>query len=175
MTPVEAVQPAYTPEQGLETDLAGVLDPFAGTAENLIPMLQAVQREVGYLPEAALREVARRTGLPEASVYGVATFYAQFHLTRQGRHKIRVCQGTACHVRGGKRILKEVRKSLGIDPGETTTDYEFSLERVACLGSCALAPVVVVDQKVHGAMTTAKVKAQLERLGKTSQSGKNSD
>lgn len=135
----------------------------------IIPILQEVQSEFGYVPGEAMREIARFVRVPESAIFGVATFYAQFHLTRQGKHRIRVCQGTACHVRGGKRVLQEVKKSLRINPGETTPDYEFSLERVACLGSCALAPVMVVDQKVHGAMNAAKVKEQLMKLGRTSQ------
>jgi NADH-quinone oxidoreductase subunit E len=103
-------------------------------------------------------------GMPAATVYGVASFYAQFYFTRQGRNKIRICTGTACHVRGGSSVMRTVRKRLGIGPGETTPDYEFSLERVACLGSCALAPVMMVNDKVYGAMTTTKVERLIEEL-----------
>jgi NADH-quinone oxidoreductase subunit E len=130
----------------------------------IIPILQEVQAEFGYVPAEARAAVARFVRVPESAIFGVVTFYAQFHLTPQGKHKVRVCQGTACHVRGGKRVMNEVRRLLGVGAGETTPDFEFSLERVACLGSCALAPVMVLDQKVHGAMTAAKAKEQLERL-----------
>lgn len=131
---------------------------------DLIPILQDVQEALGYIPAEAMKETAAFLGVPESVVYGVVSFYAQFYLTRQGRHRIRVCQGTACHVRGGRRIMRAVSKKLGIGPGETTPDYEFSLERVACFGSCALAPVMVVDGRVHGRMTPQKAEALLERV-----------
>jgi len=130
----------------------------------LIPILQDVQQTLGYLPGPALKAVAEFLNVPESSVYGVATFYAQFHLTRQGRHRIKVCQGTTCHVRGGSAVMRAVQARLGIGPGETTEDYMFSLERVACLGSCALAPMMVVDGKVHGRMTPRKAERILEAL-----------
>jgi len=95
--------------------------------------------------------------LPESTVYGVSTFYAQFKFTPTGKKRVKVCRGTACHVRGGARILREVEKRLGIKPGETTADMEYSLETIACFGSCALAPVMVVDKDVYGRMTTTKV------------------
>jgi NADH-quinone oxidoreductase subunit E len=130
----------------------------------LIPILQEIQEALGYIPREAMTETARFLRVPESTVYGVVTFYAQFYLTRQGKHKIRVCQGTACHVRGGKRVMRAVQKKLGIAPGETTPDYQFTLERVACLGSCALAPVMVMDGKVHGALTPAKAEALIARV-----------
>lgn len=135
-----------------------------GQRNELIPILQDVQAAFGYVPREAMTKTARFLNIPESSVYGVVTFYAQFYRTRQGKHKIRVCQGTACHVRGGRRIMQAVEKNLGINPGETTADYKFSLERVACFGSCALAPVMVVDGKVHGRMTPQKAKKILESL-----------
>lgn len=104
-----------------------------------------------------MRGIAKFLQLPESTVYGVSTFYAQFKLVPSGRRTIRVCRGTACHVRGGVRILREVEKRLGIKPGETTEDLEYGLETIACFGSCALAPVTVVDRNVYGRMTTAKV------------------
>ena len=97
-------------------------------------------------------------GLSKNEVYGVASFYAQFRFERQGEHKIRCCQGTACYVQGGQRILEAVEKELGIQPGETTEDYKFSLERVACVGCCALAPVIVMDETVHSKVTGAKAR-----------------
>lgn len=144
---------------------AAIFDRYQGKAGELIPILQDIQNDRGWLSRESLVETARFLNIPESAVYGVATFYAQFYLTRQGKHKIRVCQGTACHVRGGKRIMQAIRRKLGIGPGETTEDYQFSLERVACFGSCALAPVVVVDDKVYGNMTPQKAEKILSQLG----------
>ena len=141
--------------------LSSILAPYRGQRGALIPVLQKVQEELGYLPEEAVSEIAFFLGVSESEVYGVASFYAQFRFIRQGEHTIKVCQGTACHVRGGRRILETVERELGIRPGETTEDYKFSLERVACFGSCALAPVMVVDKTVYGRMTTAKARKTL--------------
>jgi len=138
--------------------LSPILAPYRGQRGALIPVLQKVQEELGYLPEEAVSEIAHFLGVSESESYGVASFYAQFRFIRQGEHTIKVCQGTACHVRGGRRILETVERELGIQPGETTEDYKFSLERVACFGSCALAPVLVVDKAVYGRMTTAKAR-----------------
>ncbi len=146
---------------------------FAGHSPEegeLIPILQDIQGAVGYLPPEALSATAEFLNIPETVVYGVATFYSQFYLTRQGKHRIKVCQGTACHVRGGKRIMQAVRRKLGIDPGETTEDYMFSLERVACLGSCALSPVVMVDGRIHGEMTPSKTEQLLSGLSAEAES-----
>jgi len=141
--------------------LLPILAPYRGQRGALIPVLQKVQEEIGYLPEEAVSEIAYFLGVSESEVYGVASFYAQFRFIRQGEHTVKVCQGTACHVRGGRRILETVERELGIQPGETTEDYKFSLERVACFGSCALAPVMVVDKTVYGRMTTAKARKTL--------------
>ncbi len=126
--------------------------------ESLIPILQEAQLMFGYLPEEAVSEIAQYLGISRSDIYGVASFYAQFRFERQGEHAVRVCQGTACHVRGGKRIMTEAVQALGIQPNQTTPDYKFSLERVACFGACALAPVMVVDKTVYGRMTTPRVK-----------------
>ncbi|RJX17100.1 MAG: NADH-quinone oxidoreductase subunit NuoE [Ammonifex sp.] len=123
----------------------------------LIPVIQEAQELFGYLPREALLKVAAHLGVPASAVYGVATFYAQFYLTPRGRHRVKVCQGTACHVRGGRSVLEAVKKQLGVGPGETTPDQKFTLERVACVGSCSLAPVVLVDEKILGGMTPDKV------------------
>lgn len=141
--------------------LAEVLAPYRGQQGTLIPVLQKVQGEIGYLSEEAISEVANFLGITKNEIYGVASFYAQFRFERQGEHNVRVCQGTACYVRGGKRILDTVREQLGIEPGQTTEDYKFSLERVACFGSCALAPVMVIGNTVHAKMTTTKAKQLL--------------
>ena len=141
--------------------LSQVLAPYRGQKGATIPVLQKAQEELGYLSEESISEVANFLGLTKNEIYGVASFYAQFRFERQGEHLVRVCQGTACHVRGGRRILETVEQEIDIQPGETTEDYKFSLERVACFGSCALAPVVVVDKTVYGRMTTAKTRQVL--------------
>ncbi|GAF94196.1 unnamed protein product, partial [marine sediment metagenome] len=128
----------------------------------LIPILQKVQEKLGYLPQEAISEVAKFCRMSESEIFGVASFYAQFYFTRRGKHIVKVCLGTACHVRGGERILDHVEKELGIEPGETTEDYQFSLERVACFGCCALAPVMMVDKAIHTRMTRSKTAETLQ-------------
>lgn len=144
-----------------------ILSTFNGTKNELIPILQKTQEKYGYISKKNLSRVAAFLNITESTVYSVVTFYSQFHLTRQGRQKIRVCQGTACHVRGGSRIMQSIKNKIAIEPGETTPDYQFSLERVACLGSCALAPVMMVNDNVHGAMNKTKVDALIKDLNKT--------
>jgi NADH-quinone oxidoreductase E subunit len=143
-------------------DLAAIFSRYDRERSNLIPLLQDVQEAEGFLSEAALDRISEHLGLSANDVYGVATFYAQFRFHAPGRHRIKVCQGTACHVRGGNLILEAVVRKLGIEPGQTTPDQEYSLERVACFGSCALAPVVVVDDKVHGRQTPKKAEKLIE-------------
>jgi NADH-quinone oxidoreductase subunit E len=150
-------------EEGLEAQLDKVLASYTGTKSELIPILQQVQEVLGYLPEEAMSRIARATGVPECTVFGVATFYAQFKFVPLGRKVIKVCRGTGCYVKGSPRILDELEKLLGIKDGETTHDMEYSLETVACFGSCALAPVMVVNDRVYGRVTPDKVK---EILGK---------
>lgn len=136
-----------------------LVSPYAGERGALIPVLQKVQDEFGYLPREVIPEIARILCLSESEIYGVATFYAQFRFEKQGEHTVKCCQGTACYVQGGKRILDTVRAELNLPPDKTTTDdYKFSLERVACFGSCALAPVMVIDKTVYGRMTPAKAR-----------------
>ena len=140
-------------------ELTQVLAPYRGQRGATIPVLQKAQEEIGYLPEETISEIANFLGLTKNEVYGVATFYAQFRFERQGEHTIKCCQGTACYVQGGRRILDAVEDELNIQPGTNTTDdYKFSLERVACFGSCALAPVMVVNKTVYGRMTPAKAR-----------------
>ncbi|HEY33563.1 MAG TPA: NADH-quinone oxidoreductase subunit NuoE [Dehalococcoidia bacterium] len=141
--------------------LSPILEGHRGHRESLIPVLQKVQGELGYLPEEAVSEIAHFLGLASSDIFGVASFYSQFRFERQGEHTVKVCQGTACHVRGAKRIMEAVAQELGVRPGGTTEDYKFSLERVACFGSCALAPVMVVDDQVYGRMTIPKAKQVL--------------
>ena len=134
-----------------------ILSHYSGKGEELIPILQEAQEQFSYLPLEVMVEIAKFLRIPESAVFGVSTFYAQFKFTPTGRRKVRLCRGTACHVRGAPRILDEVEKVLGIKPGETTDDLEYSLETIACFGSCALAPVIVVDNNVYGRMTRRKV------------------
>ena len=145
----------------MHDELSDVFAAFSRERKYLIPILQKVQEKLGYLPEEAISEVARFLRLSKNEVFGVASFYAQFRFERQGEHGVKVCLGTACHVRGGGRIMDTVKQGIGLEPGETSEDYKFSLERVACFGSCALAPVMVVDKKVYGRMTTAKARQVL--------------
>lgn len=124
-----------------------ILSRFGRTRDNLIPILQEVQGKLGYLPREAMLEVAGFLRIPEIDVYGVVTFYNQFRLNPPGKHSIRVCLGTACHMKGGYITLDAWKRRLGISPGETTTDREFDLDSVACVGCCTMAPVTVVDGK----------------------------
>jgi len=130
---------------------------YSHDSGNLIPILQEAQEKFGYLPAEAMQNFARFLRLPESTIFGVSTFYAQFKLTPTGRKKIVVCRGTACHVRGGARIIRELERRLGIKSGETTEDMEYSLETVACIGACALAPTMRVDNETYGQMTTKKI------------------
>jgi NADH-quinone oxidoreductase subunit E len=154
-------------EADIEDKLNGTLSHYLGQKDELIPILQEVQEQFGYIPSEAMQQVARFLRLPESAVFGVSTFYAQFKFFPTGKKKVRLCRGTACHVRGAPRILEEVEKHLGIKPGETTDDLEYSLETIACFGSCALAPVMVVDNNVYGRMTPQKVKQILGDVKKT--------
>ena len=147
-----------------EDQLNEILKKIEGRPEDLIPVLQRVQAALGYLPEKALLEIAYKMALPSAKVFGVATFYTQFRLRPVGKHIIRVCRGTACHVRGSGRILKGIQAQLKVAPGETTKDRLFTLETVACFGSCALAPVLVVDDAVHGRMNSSKAQKFLDQI-----------
>jgi NADH-quinone oxidoreductase subunit E len=142
-----------------------VLASFTREKSNLIPVLQQVQQVLGYLPEEALRHIAHYLRVAEGSVFGVATFYAQFQLIPRGRNIIRVCRGTGCYVKGSPRIVEELEKLLEIKEGGTTPNMEYTLETVACFGSCALAPVMVVNDKVYGRMTPAKAKEILGHKG----------
>ena len=144
-------------ETNIEKQLDEILSRYTGESGDLIPILQEAQERFGYLPGEVMQWIAKFLRLPESNVFGVATFYAQFKFTPIGKRIVKVCRGTTCYVRGGARILNEVEKQLGIKPGETTDDLEYSLETIACFGSCALAPIVVIDKTVYGRMTTKKV------------------
>ena len=149
----------------MEAKVERALSEFEGKEGELIPVLQRVQEELGYLPEWAMERVARFCGVPPSQVYGVASFYAQFRFSPLGRKRIFVCRGTACHVRGGPQILEELERLLGIKEGETTPDLEYSLETVACMGCCALAPCIMVNGKVIGKLTPKKVRELFKKGG----------
>ena len=134
-----------------------VLKRFNKKRENLVPILQQVQDELGYLPSEAQIEVAEYLKIPEVDVYGVVTFYNQFRLKPPGKHSVRVCLGTACHMKGGYIILDAWKRRLKIDRGETTPDREFDLDTVACVGCCAMAPVNVIDKKAEGRLSPTRV------------------
>ena len=128
---------------------------------DVIPLLQRLQESYGYLPKAMVLAVCEATGLSASRVFGVATFYSQFSLEPQGKHLVRCCKGTACHVRGGQRVMDTVERTLGIKDGQTTADMNFSMETVACLGTCFLAPVVTVDDTYYGQVTPDRLKKVL--------------
>ena len=134
-----------------------VLEEQSPERRNLIPILQQLQAALGYLPPDAMVEVARFLKIPEIDVYSVATFYNQFRLTPPGKHSVRVCMGTACHVKGGHIALAAWERRLKIKPSETTADREFDLDTVACVGCCAMAPVTVVDKKVEAKADPTRV------------------
>ncbi len=144
--------------------LIKILDEFKGQKGAVIPILQRAQDAYGYLPKPILKEISKRTGIPLSQLMGVATFYAQFHLHRRGRHIIRICDGTACHVKGAAKNVEAVEKSLDVAAGSTSPDYKATLEIVYCLGSCGLAPVAVVDDKVYGSLTPDALVRQLGGL-----------
>jgi NADH-quinone oxidoreductase subunit E len=142
-----------------------ILEEYAGQKGAIIPILQHTQEAYGYLPKEVLQEISKRTGIPVSKLLGVATFYAQFRLNRRGKHLIRVCDGTACHVRGASKCIETVEKQLNVPAGGTSEDYEYTMEIVYCLGSCGLAPVAVVDDKVYGRLTPNSLVEQLAALG----------
>ena len=131
--------------------------------DSLIPLLQDIQKEYGYLPRPVLMELSHLSGIAASRIYGVATFYEQFHLEPHGRHTVRCCRGTACHVRRSREIIRSVKRELGVDEGRTTEDMRFTFETVACLGTCFLAPVVMVNNDYYGKLTPDKIKSILER------------
>ncbi|MCK4699478.1 MAG: NAD(P)H-dependent oxidoreductase subunit E [Bacteroidales bacterium] len=135
---------------------------------NLIPILQAIQKEEGYISPAVVEKISKHLRVSKGHIYGVASFFSQFKFNPPGRHSIKICLGTACHVRGAQIIAEEFERELGIKAGETTQDLEFSFDTVNCVGACALGPVVIVDGKYHGQMNIAKAQALLEKIqGKT--------
>lgn len=132
-------------------------DEFGNDKENLIMILQAIQRRYNYLPRPALTYLSAKIGIPYSRIYGVATFYSTFSLEPRGRHIVSICLGTACHVRGGERIHDRICDTLNIHDGQTTEDGRFTLESVRCIGCCSLGPVIKVDEEMHGRLTADQV------------------
>jgi NADH:ubiquinone oxidoreductase subunit E len=138
-----------------EKVLDAVIGRFAAEQSSVLHVLQEMQKEVGYIPEQGIKKIAKAYKVPLAKVYAVATFYKQLYLKPRGRHIVKVCMGTACHVRGAPHLLDELVHSLAVKPGETTSDGNFTLETVNCVGACALGPLVLLDGEYHGNVTTA--------------------
>jgi NADH-quinone oxidoreductase subunit E len=144
--------------------LTQLLDKYRGTRGSVIPVLQQAQDIFGYLPKDVLIKISKEINVPISQVFGVVTFYAQFHLEPRGRNIIRSCQGTACHVRGAKAVLKAIRDKLGLEDGQVTTkDLKFTVETVACIGACGLAPTFMVNDDTHGRLTPESVGPILEK------------
>ena len=135
-----------------------------GVEGSTIPLLQKVQSKLGYISPEALREIAEAMGLSESEVYGIATFYSEFKLTKPGRHQIKICMGTSCYLGGGKELLEHMSRELGIKPGRTTEDERFSLETVACLGCCSKSPVMAVDGVIYGGLSPSSAESILAHL-----------
>ena len=152
MTKLQQKKPKISMKQ-----IEKIVAEYQGKRWALIPLVQKIQEQAGYIPPEAIPVIARRLGLFPAQVQGIVTFYSQLYTTPRGNNVVRVCRGTACHVRGGKSILKLVKQHLGIDEGETSEDMEYTLETVACIGVCALAPNIMVYKETHGNMNPKKV------------------
>jgi NADH-quinone oxidoreductase subunit E len=140
-----------------------LLDHYRNYDGGLIPVLQEAQSIYGYLPSEALEKISQELRIPFSEVFGVVTFYAQFHLKPRGRNIIRVCLGTACHVLGGSRIFKSIQDVLGVGNGETTEDLRYTLESVACIGACGLAPCIMINDDTHGRLVPGDMKKILEQ------------
>ncbi len=148
-------------EEPKQMRLKELLHRYAGMEGALIPVLQKAQEIYGYLPREVMEQIGKALAVPPAKVYGVATFYAQFRLAPVGRNVVKVCMGTACHVRGGDKVYEAIEKTLGIADGETTADLRYTLELVACIGACGLAPVMSVNDKIYGRLTPENVRSIL--------------
>lgn len=146
-----------------EKSVDKIIKSHGGKASQIILMLQDVQSEFRYIPREAVRKLSGDLDIPEARIYNIATFYKVFSLTPRGEHEIRVCLGTACHIKGGKRIAEGFERALKVKAGDTTEDGKFTLETVNCLGACALAPLVQVDEENHSKMTIEKVDKILKK------------
>jgi NADH-quinone oxidoreductase subunit E len=142
-------------------ELSTILEKHRGKKNSLIPILLDIQKELGYVPKESMKRVAQLLGMKPVDVWGVVTFFNQFRLTPLGKNHVKVCLGTACHLAGGRMVLEAVERELSIKVGETSADGQFSLERVACIGCCMLAPVTVIKDKIYPKMTPFKVEESL--------------
>ena len=147
----------------MEATLQAILSEFDGKQEEIIPILQKVQEAYTYLPEDSMNQIARFIQVPASRVFGVATFYAQFRFTPTGKNIVSICRGTACHVRGAPAILEEATAVLGLEGEGTTEDLEYTVETVACIGCCALAPCVTINEEVHGNLNKKQVRTLLAK------------
>jgi len=145
------------------SDIKKIIKRYRKKKGILIPLLQDIQAIYGYVPKESIELISKELSIYPVEIYGILTFYTQFYLAPRGKHTIKVCQGTACHVMGGKEILDYLTDKLGIGEGETTNDNMFSLERVACLGCCGMAPVVMIDDDFHGRCTVQKLEELLDK------------
>jgi NADH:ubiquinone oxidoreductase subunit E len=158
---LQTINSDLTPEVMAEVDR--ILDTFRGKPGCLIPVLEGCQEVVGYLPVELQEYIGRHLSIAGSTIYGVVTFYSFFSMVPKGRHTVKICLGTACYVRGTKRIMSVLTEKLGLEIGQTTPDRRFSLQAVRCLGACGLAPVMVVDNDTHGGMTIDRVEGILNR------------
>ena len=147
----------------MNSEIKKIVMKYKGKKSALISLLQEIQEKQGYLSKDTISGLGKELKISESEIYGVATFYSQFKFKKPGKHQVKVCLGTACHVRGGHDLMRNVERQLDIKHGEKTTDSQFSLERVACMGCCALAPVLVVDKDIYGKTTSTKVKQILNK------------
>jgi len=159
---LDACQCSQQNDDGKEKAFEELLAKYKGKNGALIPLLQESQDVFGYLSADTMRRISASQGVPFSKTFGVATFYAQFHLKPRGRNIIRVCQGTACHVRGGAKVLESVKEFTGVEINESTPDLRFTLETVACIGACGLAPVISVNEDTHGKLKPENVVNVLE-------------
>jgi NADH:ubiquinone oxidoreductase subunit E len=167
--PLDVGEEERMPESLDLSKMDELLSHYRGEKGALIPVLQEAQNIYGYLPEEVLRRISRTLNVPLSKIYGVITFYAQFYLTPRGKHVVKSCQGTACHVRGAKGVLDSLCRELKVEPGGTTGDLNFTLETVACVGTCFLAPVIMIDADYYGKLTP---KRAVDALKKYSPNGK---
>jgi len=149
----------------MENTLEKIYEGYKGHEGNIISLLQDIQNELGYIPEEAVKWFSNRLDIPASRFFGVATFYAQFHLAPRGKNIITACCGTACHVKGSERLINGLRKELDLPGGESTTaDREFTLEKVNCVGACSIAPVVIINSKVHGKVLADSLMKEVRKI-----------
>ncbi|UCF05780.1 MAG: NADH-quinone oxidoreductase subunit NuoE [bacterium] len=160
---LEGVYPDRSSDEALERKVESILSLYGHDSSQVIAILQDVQAEFGYLPQTAFHFLAERLGIPLVRLYGIATFFKAFRLTPRGRHEIKLCTGTACHVRGAELVKDAITRELGIEVGQTTDDLAFSLEKVRCIGCCGIAPAMMVNKDVHGKVSAVTLNKVLSK------------